>query len=210
MIEIQSLASGNFESARIESELMQHRGMDVGHEVPIFDGVEADFIGPSMLNATPHAATGQPSAKALGMMIAAGTLSPGRAPEFGAENDQSIFEQAALAQILQQSSHGSIHLGRQGGVVRFDLAVGVPSTATTTSVKDLYETNAALDETPGHQALLAEAAGRVLVESVESAYVFRFALQLECFRDAGLHLERQFVGFDPGAEILVVRVIDSG
>jgi len=41
VIDLQPLLSGNNQSPRIQAQLVQYRGMNVGHVMPILDGVEA-------------------------------------------------------------------------------------------------------------------------------------------------------------------------
>ena len=51
VVYFEAFASGDFEFARIEAELMKDSGMDVGDVVAVFRGVESDFIGGAMDNA---------------------------------------------------------------------------------------------------------------------------------------------------------------
>ena len=41
VIDLQPLAAGDFQPARVEAELVQHRGVDVGDVVAVLDGVRS-------------------------------------------------------------------------------------------------------------------------------------------------------------------------
>jgi hypothetical protein len=44
-ISFESFAARDFEAARIESELVEYGGVQVGHVVALFRGVETEFVG---------------------------------------------------------------------------------------------------------------------------------------------------------------------
>ena len=77
MVDLETFAPGQFEPVRVQSELMHHRGMNVGDVVRMFDRVETEFIRGSMHDAALHAPAGQPGGKTLRMMIATRPLGPG-------------------------------------------------------------------------------------------------------------------------------------
>ena len=47
-VNVEPLPAGDFESPRVEPELVQYRGVNVGDVVAIFDGVEAQLVRPAM------------------------------------------------------------------------------------------------------------------------------------------------------------------
>ena len=59
---------------------MKYRRMEIGDIVPIFNGVEAEFVGGSMRHPALHAAPGQPYAEAIRMVIAAVIVLRSRRP----------------------------------------------------------------------------------------------------------------------------------
>ena len=71
VVDLEPFAAGDLELARVEAELVQDRGVDVGHVVAIFDGVEADLVGRAVDDAPLDAAAGQPGAEALRVVVAA-------------------------------------------------------------------------------------------------------------------------------------------
>ena len=99
-IDFQPLVAWNFEPARVEAELVQERGVDVGHVMTIFDGVEADLVGRAMDDAALDPAAGHPDREAERMMVAAvAALRAGRSAELGRPDDDRLVEQPALLQI---------------------------------------------------------------------------------------------------------------
>src|SRR6185369_1188236 len=109
----------------------------------------------------------------------------------------------------QQAGDGLVDLRSQFGVVVLDVRVRVPRSAASTTVEYLHEAHSTLDEAPGDEALLAEGFALVAVQAVEAARAFKFAVELERFGDARLHLEGQFVRLDACPQVLVVRIIDA-
>ena len=67
-VNVDSLPAGNFESLRIETPLMQHRRVDVGDIVWIFDGVKAKLIGHAVSHAALDVAACQPTGEGLRVM----------------------------------------------------------------------------------------------------------------------------------------------
>src|SRR4051794_28240308 len=43
-VDLQELVAGHLQFARVEAELAQHGGVDVGDVMPVLDGVEAQFV----------------------------------------------------------------------------------------------------------------------------------------------------------------------
>ena len=98
------LRPGIFEPARVEAELVQDRGVDVGDVVAVLDGVEADLVGRAVDDAALDAAAGHPDREAVDVVVAAvGALRAGRAAELGGEDHERLVEQAAPLQVLEQA-----------------------------------------------------------------------------------------------------------
>ncbi len=53
VVDLQPLAAGDLQLARVEAELVQDRGVDVGDVVAVLDGVEADLVGRAVDDARP-------------------------------------------------------------------------------------------------------------------------------------------------------------
>jgi len=81
---------------------MQHRGVDVGHVVPIFDGVKTERVGGAVGDAAFEPAAGHHHRESERVMVApVAALRAGRAAEFGADHHQRFIQHAALFQVLQ-------------------------------------------------------------------------------------------------------------
>src|SRR5579883_3552319 len=88
VVDLQPLAAGDLELARIEAELVQDGGVDVGDVVAILDGVEADLVGRALHDTSLDPAAGQPGAETLRVVVAAIRLGAGRPAELGAPDDE--------------------------------------------------------------------------------------------------------------------------
>ena len=71
-MQVDAFATGDFQPARIEPQLMQHCCMDVSDVVGFLHRVKTDLIGGAVREAALNSAAGQPAAEALWMMIPAG------------------------------------------------------------------------------------------------------------------------------------------
>ena len=71
---------------------MEDRRVNIRDVVPIFNSMEAKFIGHAVRDAAFNSPASQPRAKTLGMMIAAGALRAGRAAKFGPENNERFLQ----------------------------------------------------------------------------------------------------------------------
>src|SRR5436190_12739504 len=86
------------------------------------------------------------------------------------------------------------------------MSIPIPSPAA--AMKKLDETNPAFDEAPGRQALFAELFRFLLINAVKRPRLFRFFFELQRFGNRSLHLKGEFVALDPGAQVLVIRIIN--
>ena len=102
VVDVETLAAGDLQSAGVEAELLENRSMNVGHIVPMLDRVEADFISRSMHDPAFQSAASHPDREAVGVMIAAvGSLRGGSSTKLGGEDHDRGIEQAALFKILE-------------------------------------------------------------------------------------------------------------
>ncbi len=192
----------------VDAHQVQDGGVEIVDVDFVFHGVPAEFVGRAVGHAAFDAAAGEPHGETEGMMFAAiGAFGGGRAAEFAAPDDESIFEQAAGFQIFQQAGDGLVD-GR--AVVRqffAEFAVLIPKLATGAisrlRVIDLNHADAAFGEAAGHQTLFAERLGDFFVEAVKFFSFGRFARNVEGFGRFGLHAEGEFEGFDARAQTAV-------
>src|SRR5438270_12400495 len=71
-VHVDAFSAGDFQFAAVDTQLVQHRRVEVGDVVGIFDGVESDFIRRAVGDAAPDAAAGEERGEAPGMVVAAG------------------------------------------------------------------------------------------------------------------------------------------
>src|SRR5439155_10871962 len=140
-VHLQALAAGDLQLARVESELLQHGGVQVGDVVTTVDRVEAQLVGGAVGHAALDAAAGQPGGEAVGMMIAAvAPLGAGGAAEFRAPNHERFVEQPALLEVLEEAANRLIDLAAQGRVAALEIAVRIPGAgAAIAAVIDLHK-----------------------------------------------------------------------
>ena len=109
VIDFEAFAAWDFEFSGIEAELVEDGGMEIGDIVRGIDGVEADFVGGTVDDACFEAAAGHPDGEAVDMVIATiGALGAWGATEFGGEDHEGIFEEAALGEVLEEASDGLV------------------------------------------------------------------------------------------------------
>ena len=76
--------------------------MEIGDVVAVLDGMESQFVGGPVGDATPDAAAGEPHGESVGMMVPPiGPLGTGSPSEFRPPHDQRFIEQAPLFEIFQ-------------------------------------------------------------------------------------------------------------
>ena len=86
---------------------MQHRGMNVGDVMRVFDRMETKFVRAAMHRAALDATASQPNGKSVRMVVAAcedlvgiANLDARRASELGTKHNDRIIPHAATFQIL--------------------------------------------------------------------------------------------------------------
>src|SRR5688572_25772499 len=70
VVDLQPLAAGHREFPRVESELVEDRGVQVGNVVAVLDGVEADLVGRAVGEPALDAAAGHEYREAERVVIA--------------------------------------------------------------------------------------------------------------------------------------------
>src|SRR5579872_1508181 len=109
-VDFKPFLTWHFEPARIEPQLMQHGGVNVGDVVAIFHRMEAQFVCGAMHHAALDAAAGHPGGEPKRMVIAPSLqtriirphLDSRRSSELGGPDDQSILQHAPLLEVFQQ------------------------------------------------------------------------------------------------------------
>lgn len=210
VIDFEAFAAWDFEFSGIEAELVEDGGVEIGDIVRGIDGVEADFVGGAVGDACFEAAAGHPDGEAVDMVIAAiGALGAWGATEFGGEDHEGIFEEAALGEVLEEAGDGLVDGEGEFGVIGFEGGVGVPGAGAAAAVLDLDEANAAFGEASGGEELGAEFARMRQVHAVEGLGLRRFLREIENLWDGELHAGGEFVRGDAGGEGGIVGVFDA-
>ncbi len=191
------------EAGVVEAEEVEDRGVQVVDVHAVLLGAEADGVGGAEEGAALDAAAGEPGGEAVGVVVAAGAaLGHGHAAELAAPDDERALEQAAALQVGEQGGDGFVGFGAHGGVVRFDVVVGIP--AGEVAGVELDEADPALDEAAGEEASGAEVGGDGVVEAVEAAGGGGLSGEVDGLGGGGLHPVGEFVRLDAGGEVGVV------
>ena len=120
VVNLQSLAPGDFQPPGIQPQLLQDGGMNVGDVVTVFDRMEPDFIGGPVHDAAFDAAARHPHAKSVNMVIApVRPLRPRSPAEFSSKYNQRFVEQPAATEVLQQGGHRLVDRASQRFVIGF-------------------------------------------------------------------------------------------
>ena len=121
----------------------------------IFDGVETNFVGRAMDCSCTNSTTRHPHGETVRVMVASigftRNLGDRGTPEFAPPDHQRILKETALLQVLDEGGDGAVDATALPDVLLLDVGVGIPS-----SVVQLNESDVALDQTPGEQAIIGE------------------------------------------------------
>ena len=111
MVDFQTLAPGNLKLARIQSQLPENGCVYVGDIMPVLNRMKSKLVSATMSDAAFDSPARHPYTETEDVMIApVSALRPRGAAEFGCEDDQRLFEQAAPIQIRKQRANRLIHL----------------------------------------------------------------------------------------------------
>ena len=96
----------------IEAELVKDRGVEIVDVNFVFNRVEAEVIGLAMVHAAFDSASGEPHGEGIGMVVPTigSALGHGSASEFSAEDDEGVFEHAALLEVFDQGGAGLVDI----------------------------------------------------------------------------------------------------
>ena len=100
VIDFKPFATGDFESAGIESELVEDCRMDIGDIVTFFGRVETDFIGSSMNNTASDSATCEPDGETEDVVISPiGALGTGSPSKLACKDDESFLKKSSAFEV---------------------------------------------------------------------------------------------------------------
>ncbi len=197
---IESLVSVG-EALVIDTEEVEHGGVEVTDVDDIVDRVVAEFVGCAVGGAGLDAAAGEPHGEAFDMVVAAFAaffLGHGSAAEFSAPDDECVVEEAALFEVGEEGPGGFIGEWAADVHIFDEVAVVVPSAVVEVDEADAFFGEAAGEEAIGGVGAVA-GLGSVHIEDV-----LGFVAEVHQVGDGHLHLEGHFVGGDPGFDFWVM------
>ena len=135
VIDLQPLAAGDVEPARVEPQQVEQGGVDVGDVMGVLDRVEAQLVGRPMDGPALDPRSREPDGEGVRMMVAAGRdggvavadLQPGRPAELGAADDRDVVGQAPALQVPEQTRDGPVDPGARPGVQVLELRRANPT-----------------------------------------------------------------------------------
>ena len=207
-VDVETFLAGDFQAARVETELVQQGCMDVGDIVAVLDSVKAELVSRAMGDATFQSAACHPDGESIRMMVAAiRFFGPRRATELGRPDNQRFVQHPALLEILQQAGDRFVDASAVFGVILFELAVRIPT--ATAAIVNLDKADSLLDQSAGRQSLPAHPLCDLFTDTVQLLHALSFAVQVDNFRHRHLHAERQLIGFDPRPELGIMGIFDG-
>ena len=157
------------------------------------------------------AAAGEPDGEAAAVVVAAHAgiaelpLAEDGAAELGGEDDERVFEQAALLQVLDQRGGGLVDVAALVRELARDGDVLVPA-----AMEELHEADAALEQAAGEQAVGGVAAGLAHLGAVGLERGGRFVADVGQLRHRRLHAEGHFVGVDARERFGIAELAGRG
>ena len=101
----QTLVAGNGKAMRLQTQLVQQRGVNVADVMPVFDRVKAEFVRGSVRYSAFDASACHPDRETVRMVIPpVAVLRTWSATEFTGPDDDRLIQQAPFFQVLQQSA----------------------------------------------------------------------------------------------------------
>ena len=172
----------------IDTEEVLHRGVQIMHMDRIPNDVVAELVGLAVDMTTSDAATSHPEAEAAGVMVAPvgvfanPTLTVGGATKLAAPDDERVFEQSALLEILDEPRRSLVGLLALVRDAARKAAVVVPAL-----VEELHEAHAFLDKSAGLEAVRGERTRCLHAVAIHREGRWRFLGKVGHLRHAGLH-----------------------
>ena len=186
---------------------MEQSGLQIVDMHGVFDRVQAQFVRAAHHLPALNSPPGQPHAEAAGLMVAARLsrlvdlrLAHGGASELPAPDHQRIVQQAPLFQILKQGGRGLIRIVGVFPQPLFDFVVEIP-----VGVDERDEAHTPLDQPPGQQTVggIGLCPFPLTIDSVGLQKALWLLGEVEQLRRRHLHPKGQFVGGDPGGDLLI-------
>jgi len=108
----------------VQSQQMQHGGVQIMHRDSVLHGLESKVVGLSVDHAASNSTAGQPHGESIVVVVPSIAVFGHRcAAEFSTPGHQSVFQQAALFQISEQSGDGLVDLAAEFRNVAVDVSM---------------------------------------------------------------------------------------
>ena len=114
MVDLQPLASRDFKLSRIEAELMENSGVNIGNVMPVVGGMKPDLVRCAMDDTCFETAPSHPDAESKNVVIpSVGILGAWSSAKFGGKHNQCLVQETALVEVFQQGADWLIDGQRQ-------------------------------------------------------------------------------------------------
>lgn len=145
----------------VESEQTQDRGVEVVERMDVLNRPPSEFIGDAVTYARFHTRSGEPTGKAIRIVVAAfGSLLEERHPaEFRAPHHKRLLHESALFEVTDERCCRLVEDLSMYVVLLLQSVVPVPiqpAAACIRSVEELNETDALFDHATREYAVLCE------------------------------------------------------
>ncbi len=170
----------------------------------VFHGFVSELIGLTVDAARFESATGDPHAKAVGVVIPSYdvarsvVLNDGQTPHFAAPVDDGGIEQSARFQVHHKRCGAAVDVFASGGQARDDGFVVVPRLVRG---EQLDEAHSALDQPSCEKATRPKLSGGRIVESVQPFGGLGFRADVEGLFGGGLQARSEGVALNPCVEV---------
>ena len=190
----------------VETEQVEHRGMEVMDGAAVDGGLEADLVKLAVGGASLDAGAGHEHAETVRVVVSATVaLGNGHAAELTAPDDECGVDEAGALEVGEEGVDGAVGGAAVALMVAVEVAVGVPFAVAV----DLDEADTSLDEAAGEKAFGAEGAGFFLVEAVHLAGGRGFGIEVDEVGGFHLHAGGELEAFDAAEEFGLAGVVVS-
>src|SRR6056300_1550960 len=116
--------------------------LQIMHVDPIFGDGKSQLVGLPVIESALNSPSGHPHSKGIGVVVASQhfafrspTFPERRASKLTTPNDQSVLEEAALFQVIDQCGNGLVHRGALFGQAVGDSSISTSSMKVPSPIK---------------------------------------------------------------------------
>lgn len=180
----------------VESEQMEECGMQIVHMDFILYGMVAEFVGFAKGEAGFYPSSSEEQGETIGIVIASGSIFLGiwSPAEFAAPPDQSILQESALFEILEQTCDGLVGVESMKSMFR-EVRMLIPARVIgIVAVIDLDIPHPSFGQSPGHEALFSEVVRSLFTDAVHRLNMLGFFAEIKDVWSMALHIPSEFIG----------------